>query len=50
MLVSIQTADMYWFTSVTYGQNFVAVRYHMVSGEYARVWHGTSLDVLRGNK
>ena len=38
MLVSIQTVDMYWFTSVTYGQNFVAVRYHMVSGELT--WYG----------
>jgi len=44
MLVSIQTVDMYWFTSVTYGQNFVAVRYHMVSGEYG-TWYGTTLDL-----
>jgi len=50
MLVSIQTVDMYWFTSVTYGQNFVAVRYHMGSGEYGMVPHRCVAEGISLNK
>ena len=45
MLVSIQTVDMYWLTSVTYGQNFVAVRYHMVSGGVYVLVEGNHMHV-----